>query len=76
MLLQHSDTVGIGIRMVAPNYETLAHVPFTPPPGVDDRVSVELSTNQPDSLPCRRSTAAPETSAPTSFNSAAKIPSR
>ena len=75
MLLQHSDTVGIGIRMVAPNYETLAHVPFTPPPGVDDRVSVELSTS-PTPLPCRRSTAAPETSAPTSFNSAAKIPSR
>lgn len=49
MLLQRSDTVGIGIRMVAPNYETLTHVPFAPPPGVDDRVSVKLSTNQPDS---------------------------
>lgn len=40
---------GSAFEWWAPNYETLAHVPFTPPPGVDDRVSVELSTNQPDS---------------------------
>ena len=50
MLLKQRNTVGVGIPIVVgPDNDGRAIVPFAPPPGVDDRVSVELTTNQPDS---------------------------